>query len=229
MCEHLLSTKIIARRAFVRQGRVYLYTLLRDLLLEPMDQNLFERLSKDQYLVELSEFSEGAKQIVEFLKEQVDSDRNDRLKQAEEEYMRLFVGPGHVKAPIWESVYFDREGLLFGENTLQVRAFYEKHGLEFQFKNQQPEDHMAVELDFMLFLLQKESESKCNCDLLSVIKEQKEFLQNHILAWYHLFAEKIIKHSHSKLYVGIAYLLVEAVQMDVETLIEKEGELINVK
>lgn len=211
------------------QGREYLYTLLRDLLLEPIDQSLFDRLSKDQYLVELAAFSEGAKSIVEFLQEQADINRNDMLKQTEEEYMRLFVGPGHVKVPIWESVYFDREGLLFGENTLQVRAFYEKHGVEYQFKHQQPEDHMAVELDFMLFLLKKENESKCNCDLLSAIKEQKEFLQKHILAWCHLFAERIIKYSHSKLYVGVAYLLVEVVQMDVEALIEKEGELINVK
>ena len=145
--------KKIFRRTFVGQGREYLYTLLRDLLLEPIDQSLFDRLSKDQYLVELAAFSEGAKSIVEFLQEQADINRNDMLKQTEEEYMRLFVGPGHVKVPIWESVYFDREGLLFGENTLQVRAFYEKHGVEYQFKHQQPEDHMAVELDFMLFLL----------------------------------------------------------------------------
>ncbi len=206
----------------MKQGRLYLYTMLRDLLLEPMSVELYKRLSQDQHLVELAEFSEGARKIVEFLQEQAGNECTEVLKQAEEEYMRLFVGPGHVKAPIWESVYFDREGLMFGENTLQVRAFYQKHGVEFHLKNQQPEDHMAVELDFMLFLLKKESDCKCNCEFLSNIESQKEFLQNHILSWCHLFAERIIKHSESKLYVGIAYLLNEVVHMDIEALLERE-------
>lgn len=213
----------------MEQGRVYLYTLLRDLLLEPMNEDLLIRLLEDSDLQELAQFSEGAKQILESLNEADKSNPSDFLKQANNEYMRLFVGPGHVRVPIWESVYFDKEGLMFGERTLQVRAFYEKHGLEFQFKNQQPEDHLAVELDFMLFLLQQEKESKCNCDLVSSRKEQIEFLKNHISTWYHLFAEKIIKHSNNKLFIGIAYLLVEVILMDIETIIEKEGDFLNDK
>ena len=34
------------------------------------------------------------------------------------EYRRLFVGPGHLPAPPWGSVYTDRECVIFGEATL---------------------------------------------------------------------------------------------------------------
>lgn len=39
------------------------------------------------------------------------------------EYRRLFVGPGHLPAPPWGSVYTDRECVVFGEATLALRAW----------------------------------------------------------------------------------------------------------
>ena len=39
------------------------------------------------------------------------------------EYRRLFVGPGHLPAPPWGSVYTDHECVIFGEATLALRAW----------------------------------------------------------------------------------------------------------
>ena len=45
------------------------------------------------------------------------------------EYRALFVGPGHLVAPPWGSVYTDRECVVFGEATLALRAWMREHGV----------------------------------------------------------------------------------------------------
>ena len=39
------------------------------------------------------------------------------------EYRRLFIGPGAKPAPPWGSVYTDRECVVFGDTTLELRAW----------------------------------------------------------------------------------------------------------
>ena len=43
------------------------------------------------------------------------------------EYRRLFVGPAPKPAPPWGSVYTDRECVVFGEGTLELRAWMRAH------------------------------------------------------------------------------------------------------
>ena len=45
------------------------------------------------------------------------------------EHRRLFVGPGHLPAPPWGSVYTDRECVVFGEATLALRAWMRRIGV----------------------------------------------------------------------------------------------------
>lgn len=41
------------------------------------------------------------------------------------DYNRLFVGPGHIVVPLWESIYRTKEKLLFGESEITVRRYYQ--------------------------------------------------------------------------------------------------------
>ena len=43
------------------------------------------------------------------------------------EYRRLFIGPGAKPAPPWGSVYTDRECVVFGATTLELRAWMREH------------------------------------------------------------------------------------------------------
>lgn len=45
------------------------------------------------------------------------------------EYRRLFVGPGVKLAPPWGSVYTDRDRVVFGASTLELRAWMREHGV----------------------------------------------------------------------------------------------------
>ena len=59
------------------------------------------------------------------------------------EYRRLFVGPAPKPAPPWGSVYTDRECVVFGEGTLELRAWMRSHGIARQADDKTPEDHMG--------------------------------------------------------------------------------------
>ena len=53
----------------------------------------------------------------------------DATENLAREYRRLFVGPAHKAAPPWGSVYTDRECVMFGESTLELRRWMREHGL----------------------------------------------------------------------------------------------------
>lgn len=66
---------------------------------------------------------------------------------------RLLVGPGRVPASPYESVHRSAEGLLFEEETLQVREWYRRYGLRTARLNRDPDDHVCLELEFLGTLL----------------------------------------------------------------------------
>ena len=62
------------------------------------------------------------------------------------EYRRLFVGPAPKPAPPWGSVYTDRECVVFGEGTLELRAWMRAHGVRRTTDERTPEDHIGLML-----------------------------------------------------------------------------------
>ena len=85
-------------------------------------------------------------------------------------------------------MYRDEEHLLFGQDTLAVREFYKKIGLVFDHKDTEPDDHLALELEFMWVLnasllgaIANESQN------IALIEEfcrcQQQFLAEHVLQW----------------------------------------------
>ena len=73
---------------------------------------------------------------------------------AEIEYAfnRLFVGPGHVPAPPYASVYLDADPQLMGRATASMRELFRSLGLAVREEDNLPEDHLACELEAWLVL-----------------------------------------------------------------------------
>ncbi len=59
------------------------------------------------------------------------------------EYTRLFVGTRRVVAPLWESVYFNKDRMVFQHETFEVRAMYARYGLRVDNFSHEPDDHLA--------------------------------------------------------------------------------------
>ena len=67
-------------------------------------------------------------------------------------FNRLFIGPKAPPAPLYASVYLEREPQIMGESTLEVRELYRALGLCHAQEGHVPDDHLALELDVWLAL-----------------------------------------------------------------------------
>src|SRR3990172_1400940 len=82
----------------------------------------------------------------------------ERLRQElMAEYCRLFVGPGKLRCPPFESVYRDG-GTVMGSSTYGVLQCYQEGRFQ-PAGPREPPDHMASELQFMSHLCRQEGDS----------------------------------------------------------------------
>lgn len=100
------------------------------------------------------------------------------------DHLHLFSGPTPA-APPWESVWRERDRLLFGEQTEKVFAFYDDWGIRTEKSGKEPEDHLGLELAFVLFLLQtaQETPSRKSAQGTPVADAPAIFLDEHVLPW----------------------------------------------
>ena len=125
------------------------------------------------------------------------------------DFNRLFVGPGEMLAPPWESVHRSRTKLTFQESTLQVRALYEAFGVQAPALHREPDDHLALELDFLATLSERAVEAVGGGDgkqLGRCLQTQRDFLQDHLLAWAPACLALVETHAETDYYRGAARL-----------------------
>ncbi|MCL6570471.1 MAG: molecular chaperone TorD family protein [Bacillus sp. (in: Bacteria)] len=205
------------------QNKLYVNNIIRFLLDSPPERENMSTLAENHDFQLLSESSEGAKMILEFI-ESYKNSGNLALVQAKEEFNTLFVGPNVLPAPPWESVYLGKENLLFEEQTLKVRDCYREYGLKFIRENNEPEDHIVIELEFLAYLTQQTLECEERTAISNLWKDQMAFLDNHFLQWTPKFCELLLKSAQSKWFIGAALLLKEYIALEHEiTAIIKEA------
>lgn len=117
------------------------------------------------------------------------------------EYLRLFEGPGTVAAPPWESIYRSEDQILFGPTTLQVRAFYHRWGVSVEHLGSTPDDHIALELEFLLLLEERATQDD------EAWAARDRFLKEHLLQWLSPFTSLVEDEAESLYFRGIARLL----------------------
>ena len=125
------------------------------------------------------------------------------------DFNRLFVGPGEMRAAPWESVYRSKTKLTFQEPTLAVRTLYERFGFESPTIHREPDDHLALELDFLAALSGLAAEAASVGDherLAACFDTQTVLLEQHLLAWAPRCLALVIEHAETDYYRGAARL-----------------------
>jgi TorA maturation chaperone TorD len=126
------------------------------------------------------------------------------------DYTRLFIGPGKVIVPPWESVYFNEERLIFQEQTLEVRSWYRHFGLEAEHLYHEPDDHIGLELAFLVHLAQlgtaELGDGGQQANLEQILQAQKYFLSEHLLRWGPTFCNQVCDKANTLFYRGAALL-----------------------
>ena len=108
------------------------------------------------------------------------------------EYRRLFVGPAHKATPPWGSVYTDRECVVFGASTLELRRWMHERRLTAPGGTHVPEDHIGLLLALMAQLA------------LTMPDELDDFLSHHLLTWCGHFFKLVADEADLPFYRGLA-------------------------
>jgi TorA maturation chaperone TorD len=110
----------------------------------------------------------------------------------------LFLGIGRHPAHPYESVYRTEDKIVMREPRNEVMKVYSEEGLQKIDDFKEPEDHVAIEFEFMAYLCTKMKEALENKDtgewsrLLSV---QSDFFTKHTKSWVPAFCDDAVNGS----------------------------------
>lgn len=130
-----------------------------------------------------------------------------------DDHMRLFRGPGSAAASPYESVHRSREGLVFERETLQVRDWYSRFGLQAPRLDHDPDDQIHLELEFCATLLRRGLEQHDRNDegkVQTLFAAHRDFCREHLFQWAPGFFETLLKSADTHFYRGMAGLGLDA-------------------
>ena len=209
-------------------NRLFLYSLMHKLFGREPDEELLNILTEEHTGEAFALLSEEEKDIMDrtaaFLKEIREEKQNPAfLEEAKDEYTRLFIGPVSLVAPPWESVYGQKDAMLFQESTLEVRNTYRQYGLIPEGYPHVADDSLALELHFMALLAQRGLDAFYagkNDDLTADLTGSSDFLKKHLLVWVPKFLERMKGAKTNILYPQMCLVLDEFLRKDAETVKE---------
>jgi TorA maturation chaperone TorD len=183
-----------------------------------LDQGVFEEIP---FGAEQQDTSRGLTLLQKWAKQNQAPLSDSAFDELRADNTRLFVGVGKVLAPLWESVYFGEDRLVFQEETLQVRAWYRRFGLEPEKLHQEPDDHIGLELLFLghlarlgLQAIEKDDQAALEEYLLA----QRQFLAEHPMKWAGSWCALVQEHARTDFYRGLAHLTLGALLAAAEML-----------
>ncbi len=111
------------------------------------------------------------------------------------EYVKIFVGPGTLKARPWETIHLEESRALFQPELLPIRETYREAGfLPARYPHVQ-DDFIGLELDFLAKLANaalEAWESGHDAEANERLRQSREFLEKHLLRWIDSLADAII-------------------------------------
>lgn len=169
-------------------------------------KELIDALTQEMTIFSNDEIGKGLQVLSQFTDEDIE--------ELEFEFNRLFVGPNQLVVSPYESTYRNTERVIMQSETIAVRRFYEKAGLVLAKKNINPDDHIALELEFVCYLLENSLEDATYYEFY------QEFLKAHLFHWIEAHCALILENSENTIIKGISIIL--------QGLIEEEKVLMEV-
>lgn len=215
--------------------RFSIYDLLRRLFLWEVPLELFIDLVKAAKGGSDGDCFYSARQPEAVLQDYLKGLPEEKLveihREAHIEYTRLFIGPRHLPAPPYESVYRSPEHLMMRDETIDVRRTYANNGFQVRRINQEPDDMVGIELEFMSAMsnMSVDAERERNYGRLGqLIAAQREFCELHLLKWVPPFCDDVIANSQHEFWRSVAVFtrtFLEADAAELSTLSDTVKEL----
>lgn len=133
------------------------------------------------------------------------------------DYTRLFLGPSHIIAKPYGSIWLEQQGTLMGESTVAVMALYKEGGFEMDEEFRELPDHIAAELEFLYLLIYRENEAHRNGNPGAAQEKaelRRRFLDQHLGRWVGPFTTAVREGAESDYYRQLAALTGRFVSME---------------
>jgi TorA maturation chaperone TorD len=219
----------ISEAAKVNFTRASIYSLLSTAFKVELNDFFIETIMAMEPALRLLSESQGGKELKDGTELLLDSvgklrglkseERKKALTDLAAEYAGLFLGLWSKPVYLVESVYLGKEHLLYEEPYHEIVEAYRSLGFAKDEGSPEPEDHLAVEFEFMATLCRWTSKTLEQNDIgnaLTYINLQKEFLSDHIMRWVPEVCEKLVEATNSGYFLGLAHLTDGFINLDNE-------------
>jgi TorA maturation chaperone TorD len=196
-------------------GELLLFGLLGKLLYNQPAQDELRALIEDEVFAEAPFANEqpdvaAGLALLQQWAESCPDDLGPIMGDLQADWTRLFAGGGLAPIAPWESVYYTEERVLFGESTLDVRAWYRRFGLELANLHHEPDDHIGLELLFIAHLAHMALAALEEGDegaLARALQGQRDFARQHLFVWAPTWCEQMVRLAHTDYYRGLALVV----------------------
>lgn len=141
----------------------------------------------------------------ELMLKMLEKDSEKLATELAEEHLRLFTGPFPV-VPLWESVWLENDGLLFGKKTLEAESLFLDWNVANDNPATEPLDHLGFELGLLAWLLELQENAPNSRSLSGKTPFEgiSALLKGHILLYAPQVLEKIPTQAQTPFYRLVA-------------------------
>ncbi|WP_412501741.1 molecular chaperone [Shewanella chilikensis] len=130
----------------------------------------------------------------------------DGQGEINQDFHRLFIGPGKKEVYPWGSIYTDEEKLLFGPSTFLWKEFCFENNLDIQPESNEPTDHFALFFYGLAAIMLSEYDDEKKSFIVSKI------LKVHFHPWGKTVLELIEQKAQTGYFKGFALLAKDLVE-----------------
>lgn len=149
------------------------------------------------------------------------SDTESKRVELASDYARCFLGMHSDPVSPFESVWVSDAHLMMQEPRDEVLEMYRSEGVDVADSFKLPEDHIAIEFEFMALLCRRVLDALEENDPVALelaIEKQKAFLRDHLAPWVPDFCEKLRLRSTTAFYKELAHLAQSLIESDLRDL-----------
>lgn len=131
------------------------------------------------------------------------------IEALEDDYTRLFVGPGRLLAAPWESVYTNKDRAVFQIQTASVKNWYLRFDLALASQYNEPADHVGLQFAFIAHLsnlIITAAGARDGEQVEKLLAAQRGFLAQHMSLWIPRWSSDVNQYAKTEFYRGMALL-----------------------
>ncbi|MDR0308806.1 MAG: molecular chaperone TorD family protein, partial [Coriobacteriales bacterium] len=191
----------------VLEGRREFYYALAGFYMKPLTQEQIDNMALSDYSAFGADqplLEAGFNDITRYLRKRNTGTRQMLAIDYTSSFGGAQVYQGKTAVP-YASVYLSDEGLLSQKPRAEAFLTYKRNLLRVADQGI-PDDHLSFMLEFLAVLSDRAAESLRKglvLDTQENLQESRDFINQQILTWFHLFADQAMKLIETRFYRGV--------------------------